>query len=85
MSLNIPPEFERAVLERVESGQYASPEEVLRACLEALEREEESESSQLDALRHEIELGIRSAEEEELISAADVKELIRARLRGGVH
>jgi putative addiction module CopG family antidote len=85
MSLNIPPEFERAVLERVRSGQYESPEEVLRACLGALEREEESESSHLDALRHEIELGIRSAEEEELISAADVKELIRARLHGGVH
>ena len=83
MSLNIPPEFERAVMERVESGQYDSPEEVLMACLEALERLEEDETAELDELRREIELGIRSAEEEPLIPGEEVTALIRARLRGG--
>ncbi|HEX8906387.1 MAG TPA: hypothetical protein VF771_16175, partial [Longimicrobiaceae bacterium] len=41
MSLNIPPEFERAVLERVQSGEYESTDAVLEACLEALEQREQ--------------------------------------------
>ena len=35
-TLKITPEFERAVLERVESGDYESTEHVLAVCVEAL-------------------------------------------------
>ena len=35
-TLNITPEFERAVLERVESGDYESTDHVLAACVHAL-------------------------------------------------
>jgi Arc/MetJ-type ribon-helix-helix transcriptional regulator len=41
MSFPLPPEFERAVLDRVASGQYASPDDVLRALVGALEEREE--------------------------------------------
>jgi Arc/MetJ-type ribon-helix-helix transcriptional regulator len=54
MSLDIPPEFERAVLERVRSGQYASSDEVLRACPEALREVEEAEA----ALEQEFRIGL---------------------------
>lgn len=35
-TLTITPEFERAVLERVESGDYESTDHVLAACVQAL-------------------------------------------------
>ena len=40
MEFKIPPAFQRAIEERVESGQYESVEDVLAACVELLEREE---------------------------------------------
>ena len=58
MSLNIPTEFERAVLERVRSGRYASAEDVLRACLEALRDVEESE----ETLARELQAGLDELE-----------------------
>jgi putative addiction module CopG family antidote len=54
MSLSIPPEFERAILERVESGEYRSTDEVLRLCLRLLEMEEMSEGEKLEALRRDV-------------------------------
>ena len=54
MSLSIPPDFERAVLERVESGEYRSTDEVLRLCLKLLEMEEVSEGEKLHALRRDV-------------------------------
>ena len=55
MSLSIPPEFERAIRERVASGEYRSTDEVLRLCLRLLEMEEMSEEEKLDALRRDVQ------------------------------
>ena len=82
MSLNIPPEFERAVLERVQSGEYASTDDVLKACLEALEQRESDLAEETEWLRREIQLGIESAENEPVIPGDEAVELMRARARG---
>jgi antitoxin ParD1/3/4 len=69
MPLPIPPEFERAVLERVRSGRYASTEEVLQACLEGLEMLEEADEDlrrELQAGKEELERGERLSREEVL-------------------
>ena len=46
------------VAEKVKSGQFPSEEAVYDAAIEALRREEKAK---LDALRHEIELGLEDA------------------------
>lgn len=73
MPLPIPPEFERAVLERVRSGRYASTDEVLQACLEGLEILEEADED----LRRELQIGIEELERGEGIPAEEAYEMIR--------
>ena len=82
MSLNIPPEFERAILDRVASGAYETPEEVLKACLEALDRYEDDLSVDHEWLKRAIQEGIESAENEPLIPSEVAIERMRARTRG---
>jgi len=82
MSLKVPPEFERTVVERVESGQYESTDDVLKACLEALELLEMDRAEASDWLRREIQLGIESAENEPTIPGDEAVERMRARARG---
>lgn len=50
MALRIPPEFERAILERVQSDMYDSTDEVLATCIEALEIEERGGDEDQDDL-----------------------------------
>lgn len=73
MPLPIPPEFERAVLERVRSGRYASTDEVLQACLEGLEMLEEADED----LRRELQIGLDELEQGKGIPAEEAHEMIR--------
>lgn len=77
MSLNIPPEVERAIRERVESGQYESAEDVLRACLEALEEQEENCGLTLDELRNEIRIGREQLDRGESLSGDEAFRRLR--------
>jgi antitoxin ParD1/3/4 len=82
MSLNVPPEFERAVRERVQSGAFASPDDVFLAALAALQVAEADEAES-ELLRREIEVGIHSAENEPAISGDEVIARLRARVQSG--
>src|SRR5215218_10405508 len=57
MEFKIPPAFQRAVQERIESGQYESADEVFAACLELLEREERDYDEKLAWLRNALDEG----------------------------
>ena len=83
MGLNIPPEIERAILDRVQSGRYASAEDVLRACLEALEEQEEREAEDAEELRREIQLGMDDFERGDSLSREEVLARLRE-MRPGV-
>jgi putative addiction module CopG family antidote len=85
MSLNIPPDFERAVRERVESGAYASTDDVLQACLDALERDESSEAAKLDALRRDVQVAMDQYERGEYSRAEDVFARLHERLARSPH
>lgn len=74
MSFVIPPEFERAVLDRVRSGQYASPQEVLSAFLAALEQAEEEH----EALRAEVQIGLDQADRGEIVDGDEAFEWLKA-------
>jgi antitoxin ParD1/3/4 len=67
MSLKIPAEFERAVMQRVESGQYHSTDAVLSACLELLQREEHDYDTKLAWLQRELDVGLDDMERGDII------------------
>ena len=68
MPLNIPPELERAILERVESGEYASTDDVLRACLDALEAEENEREARRERMRRALDAPAAEVEGETIDS-----------------
>ena len=80
MSLNVPPEFERAIRERVESGAYASEDAVFRACLEALGQWEAEQEAKLEALRTEIRAGVDQLERGQVADGHEAFARARARL-----
>jgi antitoxin ParD1/3/4 len=79
MALRIPPEFERAVMERVESGMYPDAEAVLKAMVEALDRETADEAARLDALRREVQVGIDQADQGQVIDGPTAYARLRER------
>lgn len=85
MSLKIPAEFERAVQERVESGRYASADDVFAVCLELLEREEREYDDKKAWLENALDEGITELERGEGIDGeqAFAEALARYRQRHG--
>lgn len=81
MGLRIPPEFERAVLDRVASGRYETAEDVFKACLEALSQLEADEAGNLDWLREQVEIGIAELDRGEGLPGEEVMAQIRARFK----
>lgn len=79
--LNLPPDFERAIWERVDSGKYESAVDVLDAALHALEMWEEDEAEQEDELRALIQEGIDESDRGEAIPGEQAIAEIRAELR----
>lgn len=65
MQLVLPPNFQRMIDERVESGKYPTPEDVVAAALSMLDQKEahgEFSEGELDALLAEGEAAIRRGE-----------------------
>ena len=81
MSLNIPPEFERAVRERVESGKYESTDDVLKACLEGLSLLEADLEENHEWLKREIQLGLDELDRGEGIPREQAIAMMRAEVR----
>ena len=81
MNLNIPPDFERAILGRVASGAYPTPEDVLKACLEGLSLLEAELEQDYEWLKREIQLGIEAGERGEFMWRDEAIESMRAELR----
>lgn len=79
MSLNVPPDFERAIRERVESGAYASEADVFAACLEALGEWEDVQRAKYEKLRAEIQMGIDQLERGQVVDGEEALQRIRAR------
>jgi antitoxin ParD1/3/4 len=75
-NINLTPEMDRFVAERVRSGQYANASEVLRAGLRALEQDEQEDLAKLEALRTAIDRGFASG-----VAEGDPFERVLARLK----
>ncbi len=86
MDVPLTPELERLIQEKVASGQYESPAEVVREAVRLLIRRDEEYQARLEALRREIQIGLDQLDRGEAIIADDeffeaIKRNGRARLR----
>ncbi len=75
----LPPDVDEAIRRRVASGRYASQEEVMRAALRALDRDEEEKAHKLAVLDAAIERGIADAQAGRVHPAEDVFAELRAK------
>lgn len=75
-NIDLTPELDRYVAEKVESGRYADASEVLRAGLRVLEQSEREDDVRLEALRAAVLAG-----EESGIAEGDVMGEVRERIR----
>ncbi|MGA2127736.1 MAG: type II toxin-antitoxin system ParD family antitoxin [Xanthobacteraceae bacterium] len=59
---NLPPDVDEDIRRRVASGQYASPDEVIRAAMRALDRDDQEKARKLASFDQAIERGLADAE-----------------------
>jgi len=82
MSLDVSPEIEAAVLERVRAGVYRSADEVLRAALHILGWAEGHPEGKRELLRHAVKAGADDAERGDLIEGDEIMRRMRERAQG---
>ncbi len=62
MTISLTPELERLINEKVQSGEYASANEVIREGLRLLEEQEELRRIKYEALKREVGIGVAQIE-----------------------
>jgi antitoxin ParD1/3/4 len=91
LEVTLSPELARRIREKVETGMYDSPDEVVDAALRLLDDHDMNRARQLESLRREIAIGIEAADrgqvteyDDESLKAffASIKQEGRARLSG---
>ena len=60
MNVNLTPQLEEMVRQKVSSGLYTSASEVIREALRLLEEQDRLRAAKLDRLRHDIQDGLNS-------------------------
>ena len=76
MNVSLTPELERYIQEKVESKLYQTASEVVREALRVLKAREEDETSKLEALRRDIQIGLDQIKRSEFIDAKDPKSFL---------
>lgn len=75
-NVNLTPELDRFVTEKIGTGRYENASEVVRAALRSLERDEREYEARLTALRKAIDEGDASG-----IADADVFQRVRTQVQ----
>jgi antitoxin ParD1/3/4 len=60
LNVNLTPELEGLVRQKVSSGRYNSASEVVREALRLMEAEDQLRAAKLEQLRHDIQEGLQS-------------------------
>jgi len=60
LNINLTPQLEKLVRQKVDSGRYNSASEVVREALRLMERQSELQALQLERLRRDIRQGLES-------------------------
>jgi antitoxin ParD1/3/4 len=83
MELVVSPDLGRLVLEKVESGHYATTDDVLREALQLLDDRDRLRALKLEELRREVAIGIHQADQG-LVAPLDM-DVIRAKVAERLH
>ncbi len=75
MSITLPPQLEKLIQEKIKSGAYHSPDEVILESLRLLDERDRK----LAALRADIQVGIDQAERGEVVDGDTVFTELRAK------
>ena len=81
MNVNLTPELEKLVQEKVSSGLYNSQSEVVREALRLLIEQDRLREAHLSSLRASLAAGIEQADRGELLDGPRVIGELRSRLR----
>ena len=79
MDVTLTPELEQIISDKVKSGDYSSPAEVVGEGLRLLKERDEFNRIRLEELRRDIGLGIQQADAGELVPGGEVFKAIRKR------
>jgi antitoxin ParD1/3/4 len=69
---SLPPELEKYIEEKMASGRYVVPSEVISEALRLLKDRDETDRCRLEALRQEIAIGLEQADRGE-VAPLDIK------------
>ena len=88
MNVSLTPELELFIQSQIESGKYASTDEVILAALRAFEERERIYKGRFEELRQEIMVGVEASERGEVVDGEIVfsqlqQKLQQLRDRGG--
>jgi len=81
MNVNLTPELEKLVREKVSSGLYNNQSEVVREALRLLAEQDRLREAHLVKLREALAAGLEQAERGELLDGPEVIDELRAFLR----
>ncbi len=76
MNITLPPELEKMVEEKVKSGCYDSPSQVIRDGLRLLREQDQLKKIRLEELRCEIQKGIDDMREGRYTTYSSAEELV---------
>ncbi len=81
MNVSLTPEVEQFIQRQVESGKYASPDEVILAALRAFEERERIYKGRFEELRGEIAIGVEASERGEVVDGEIVFSQLQQKLQ----
>lgn len=81
MNINLTPELERLVQEKVASGLYNNQSEVVREALRLLAERDQQREAHIDGLRKALAVGLAQANRGELLDGAALVAEMRESLR----
>ena len=81
MKIHLFPEHEAFIREKVASGEYDAPDDVITAALDCFQQLEQFRALRLEQLRREIDIGIAQLDRGEGRDADDVFDRVRRRIR----
>ncbi len=81
MNVSLTPEIEQFIQSQVESGKYASTDEVILAALKAFEERERIYKGRFEELRREIMVGVEASERGEVVDSEIVFSQLQQKLQ----
>ena len=81
MNVSLTPEIQQFIQSQVESGKYASPDEVILAALRAFEERERIYKGRFEELRQEIMVGVEASERGEVVDGEIVFSQLQQKLQ----